>query len=104
MTGATLLRQARLRAGLSRSELARRAGKAPSAIGRWERGEVDPSFEMLQHLIRSAGFDLSVSVVPRNDHDLVLIRRCLAETPEQRLHSLIGATRAFNAMVEAANG
>ena len=50
-----LLREARLRAGLSQAELARRAGKARSAIGRWERGEVLPSFETLRELVRACG-------------------------------------------------
>jgi DNA-binding XRE family transcriptional regulator len=47
MVSGDLLREARRRAGLSQAELARRAGKPTSVIGRWERGEVKPSLETL---------------------------------------------------------
>ena len=42
MISADLLREARLRAGVSRADLAQRSGKHRSAIGRWERGAVKP--------------------------------------------------------------
>ena len=58
MLSGDLLREARCRAGLSQAALARRAGKPTSVIGRWERGEVRPSFETLQGLIRACGLDL----------------------------------------------
>ncbi len=63
MVSAILLRGARLRAELSQAELARRAGKARSAIGRWERGEVKPCFETLRELVRACGLDVSYGLV-----------------------------------------
>jgi transcriptional regulator with XRE-family HTH domain len=81
-----LLREARRRAGLSQAELARRAGKPTSVIGRWERGEVRPSLETLRELIGACGLELGfqLSNADSDDHDLALIRRSLAWTPAQR--------------------
>ena len=86
MISGDLLREARLRAGLSQAELARRAGKATSVIGRWERGEVQPSLETLRGVIRAAGLELGVTLsnADEDDHDLALIRRSLARSPAQR--------------------
>jgi transcriptional regulator with XRE-family HTH domain len=92
-----LLREARLRAGLSQGELARRAGKPTSVIGRWERGEVKPSLETLREVIRAAGFELGLmlSNSDEDDHDLALIRRSLAMTPAERFAHGESAARAI---------
>ena len=47
MTSGTLIREARLRAGMSQVELARRSGKDRAQLARWERDVVQPSFETL---------------------------------------------------------
>lgn len=104
MISGRLLREARLRAGLTQVELARRAGKAPSAIGRWERGEVEPSLETLASLVRAAELELTLGLAAADEHDLALIRRCLAQTPAQRLDDLVQAVRSFKAMTAAAAG
>ena len=102
MISAHLLREARLRSGLTQGELGRRAGKSASAIGRWERGDVRPSFETLRSLIRATGLELTVALTPADDHDLALIRRCLAQTPSERLAEMVDAVRAVDAMARAA--
>jgi transcriptional regulator with XRE-family HTH domain len=86
MISGDLLREARRRAGLSQAELARRAGKPTSVIGRWERGEVKPSLETLRELIGACGLELgfTLSNADAEKHDLALIRRSLAWTPAQR--------------------
>ena len=86
MISGDLLREARLRAGLSQAELARRAGKPISVIGRWERGEVKPSLETLRELIRATGLELGFTLTnaDSDDHDLALIRRSLARSPAER--------------------
>jgi len=99
-----LIKEARLRAGLTQSDLAALAGKASSMIGRWERGEALPSLETTIALIRSAGFDLSVAITAGDDHDLALIRRSLAMRPEERLAELTIAVSAFASMASAAHG
>ena len=59
-----LIREARLRAGLSQIELSEVSGKDRTQIARWERGEVSPSFDTLLQILRSAGFDLPPVLVP----------------------------------------
>ena len=59
MISADLLREARLRAGLTQKELARRIGRPQSQIARWESGHVEPSLETLQKVIRASGFELT---------------------------------------------
>lgn len=102
MISADLIRQARLRAGISQAELARRLRKAPSAIGRWERGEVRPPLETVVELVRAAGFDLEIAIVHPDDHDRVLVRRCLARQPERRLADMVATVRKVKAMAVAA--
>ena len=104
MTSSTLLREARLRAGLSQTDLAKRAGTAPSAISRWERGDVEPSLERLIRLVRAAGYELTVGLVTADDHDLGLIRHCLARPPHQRLSEMVAAVHALTSMATAARG
>ena len=104
MISASLLREARLRAGLSQTELARRVGKAPSAISRWERGDVEPSLDRLKALIRATGHDLTVGLAVADDHDIALIRRCLARSSPERLDDMVKAVRALSSMVLASRG
>ena len=86
MISGDVLREARLRAGLSQAELARRAGTHRSAIGRWERGEALPSLETLRELVRACGLELSFRIANADleDHDLTLIRRALGMSPAER--------------------
>jgi transcriptional regulator with XRE-family HTH domain len=88
MTSGLLLKEARLRAGLSQAELARRAGKPTSVIGRWERGEVKPSFETLRELVRACGLDVQPRLVQRDDSQDAAIHAALELTPAERLEQL----------------
>ncbi|MCI0544927.1 MAG: helix-turn-helix transcriptional regulator [Actinobacteria bacterium] len=101
MTSARLIREARRRAGLSQSDLAVRAGKAPSAISRWESGRSKPSLETLRQLTAAAGFDLVISLAPADAHDLALVRRTLAQTPDRRLAEMVAAVRALDSMIRS---
>ena len=90
-TPATLLRQARARAGLSQRALARRAGTAQSVIARIERGQTSPTWETLERLLQAANLDLTVQVEPRvvvGSHMLDDVPRILAMTPEQNLEEV----------------
>jgi transcriptional regulator with XRE-family HTH domain len=97
MVSGDLLREARLRAGLSQAELARRAGKPTSTIGRWERGEVLPSLETLRTVIGACGLELTfhLSNADSEAHDLSLIERSLALAPAERVASAVGAANAI---------
>lgn len=97
MSSRDLLVEARRRAGLSQAELARRAGKPTSSIGRWERGEVRPSLETLRALVRACGLELTLGIAngDPHDHDAVLIERSLARTPAERVAEAAAAGRAI---------
>jgi transcriptional regulator with XRE-family HTH domain len=88
MRSGDLLKEARGRAGLSQAELARRAGKPTSVIGRWERGEVKPSFETLRSLVRACGLEVHFRLQPRDDAQDAAILAALDLTPEERLAQL----------------
>ena len=60
---AALIREARLRAGLSQQELAARSGKDRTVIARWEQGSVAPSIDTLVELVRVCGFDMPLELV-----------------------------------------
>ena len=98
-----LLREARLRPGLTQTQLAERAGKAASAISRWERAGAQPSLETLRQLVKAAGFELTAVLAPSDEHDLTLIRRSLRQTPQARLAEMVQAVRALESMAAAAH-
>jgi len=104
MTAWAIVREARARAGLSQRELAARAGKAQSEIARIEGARQDPAFETLARLVRAAGFDLKVELVPHDDHDERLIEAMLALTVEERLSSLEAEHELFATAVEVSGG
>jgi Helix-turn-helix. len=70
--GAGLLRYARLKAGLSQSELAERAGVARSMVSAYERDRRQATLPTLMRLLKAAGFELLMGLAPYDDHDDVL--------------------------------
>lgn len=91
---AGLLREARLRSGLSQTALADRSGKDRVQISRYEAGAVAPSLDALIDLIRACGFDLPLELVPLEQAD----REALAElhrlSPERRLDRMLDQVAA----------
>lgn len=57
---ADLLRKVRTRAGLTQSELARRAGTSQAAVARYESGDVSPMVSTLERLLAAGGFHLDL--------------------------------------------
>lgn len=104
MRSADLIREARLRAGLTQAELAARVGKAPSVISRWEQGGAKPSLETVVEVIRAAGLEPTIWLSGADDHDRTLIRQCLAMSPVERLEDMVRAVRAFDEMAALAAG
>src|SRR5438874_7286683 len=98
-----ILREAREQAGLTQRALAERAGKAQSEIAKIERGRRDPSVSTLERLVRAAGFDLRIQLVPHDDHDGRLIDGMLSRSVEERLDSLEELSDFF-ASVRPASG
>jgi len=64
-TAGTLLRRARLDAGLSQAELAVRAGVAQSVISAYESGHRQPALPTLAALVDAAGYELAIDVRPQ---------------------------------------
>lgn len=96
MTSGTLIRQARMRAGLSQVELSERSGKDRAQIARWERDVVQPTLETLRELLQACGFDLKMTLVPYQPPDSerdARLRRALERTPQERLQVLLRAHR-----------
>lgn len=91
MTSGTLIREARLRAGLSQGELSERSGKDRAQIARWERDVVQPSFETLRELVRACGFELDLALVPqeRDAEAEATLRESLDQTPQERLQEML---------------
>ena len=76
-------------------ELGRRAGKAQSAIGRWERGEVRPSLETLRQLIRACGYELTFRLANYDDSYVADIEDLLDLTADQRVESSLERSELY---------
>ena len=88
-----LIREARLRAGLTQAELGRRIGQPQSVVARWERDAVTPSFETLREVIRGCGLELSVSLSKLDDSTAIVIDEHLKMTPAERFSDLLERVR-----------
>jgi transcriptional regulator with XRE-family HTH domain len=64
----TLIRDARLRAGVSQASLARRAGTSQAAVSRIERGLEQPSPERIEALLASLGLRMRIELEPIAEH------------------------------------
>jgi transcriptional regulator with XRE-family HTH domain len=98
---ADLLREARLRAGLTQAELGRRAAIPASAVSRWERGAVKPSLETLQRLVRACGLELTFGLANYDDSYDEWILRALADTPVERVRDAEAREREFERLRRA---
>jgi len=91
MRSADLIREARLRAGLTQYELAERCGRDRSVIARWEQGTVAPSVETLVELVRACGFDLPLELVPYDSSGGERLRKNALLSPERRVQRFVQA-------------
>jgi transcriptional regulator with XRE-family HTH domain len=81
-----LLREARLRHGVSQERLAIRAGTTQSAISRIEKDRVSPTVQTLTELLHLLGEELVLASEMRDSGiDLSLNRRNLELSSEQRV-------------------
>jgi uncharacterized protein len=83
-TAAALVQLARLKAGMSQAELARRAGVPPTMVSAYERDRRQPTLPTLLRLLRAAGFDLRMQLVPADPHDDVLAALEQARSPREQ--------------------
>lgn len=96
MVSGDLIREARLRAGLTQAELGERIGKPQSVIARWERGDVTPSLETLRPVIRGCGLELSFHLSRLDESSMTVIDEHLKMTPAQRLADLLERVRFYD--------
>ena len=96
MTPGQLLREARVRHGLSHERLARRARTSQAAISRIERDVVSPTIATLSELIDHTGEELVLSA-QENDwgHDRTLLRTNLRFSPAQRIANTVSVANGI---------
>jgi transcriptional regulator with XRE-family HTH domain len=85
----SLIREARLRAGLTQTQLGKRTGKDRAQIARWERDDVAPSIDTVLELIRACGYDLSLDLVEYEQPDDGALAETSKLTPQERIARLL---------------
>jgi transcriptional regulator with XRE-family HTH domain len=91
MTGAQIIRAARLKAGLTQAELAARLGRERAQIARWETGGQEPSFQNLCAVVEACGFSLKVEIAEREETPALdsELGESLPQAPQQRVQALL---------------
>jgi transcriptional regulator with XRE-family HTH domain len=102
MISADLLKEARLRAGLTQGQLAHRVGRSQSAIARWESGRVQPSLETLRDLVRACRLELTLGIARYDDSYVPEIDRLLELEPAERVRDALARDRAVAGIRDAA--
>ncbi|MGE3620413.1 MAG: helix-turn-helix domain-containing protein [Acidimicrobiia bacterium] len=87
----SLLHEARRRARLSQSDVARRAGVAQSVISAYESGRREPSVRTLTKLIEATGHDLSLELHASAERVLGLPDTTLGRRLRRRRKAIIEA-------------
>lgn len=91
MTAAQIIREARLKAGLTQSQLAARLGRERAQVARWEIGGQEPSFENVVAVVEACGFALNVGIGERVDDPALdaELTESVLQAPQQRVQALI---------------
>jgi transcriptional regulator with XRE-family HTH domain len=86
MTASEAIRNARIRAGITQAELARRLGTTQSAVARLEASSSNPTVATLERALEATGHRLLLAAA-RTDPgiDETLIAQKLRMTPAERL-------------------
>lgn len=87
----SLVREARKRAGFTQADLGRRAGVPQSTVARIESGARVPSTDLVERLVRAAGFEIRCRIGEPDPGTRSLFETALRRTPAERL---AGAARA----------
>ena len=88
-----LIGEARLRAGLTRAELARRAGVAEAVVEAFETGAQAPTADLVERLVAAAGFEVRVGLGEPDPGTDSLVERTLRRPSAQRLADAAGVAR-----------
>jgi transcriptional regulator with XRE-family HTH domain len=91
VTSAQIIREARLKAELTQTELAARLGRDRAQLARWETGGQEPSFENLRAVVESCGFVLKLEIAEREEDPQLdtEINTSLVQAPQQRVQALL---------------
>jgi transcriptional regulator with XRE-family HTH domain len=81
---AALLQLARIKSGLSQGQLSERAGVPATMISAYERDRRQPTIPTLTRLLKAAGFEVSIRLVPSDTHDEVLAGLDSRRSPRER--------------------
>ncbi|MGH2746737.1 MAG: helix-turn-helix domain-containing protein [Actinomycetota bacterium] len=85
MTGGQVIREARRRAGLTQTDLARRLGTRQPVVARWESGDRSPSFDSVTRAVRACGFELHPRIAAPDPQAEAVLSRWRRMTPKERL-------------------
>lgn len=80
-----ILQEARRRAGLSRAELAERAGTSRAAVTRYETARTEPSIATLDRLVAACGLELRMSLAEPDVQRRAAANAAAAMSVEDRL-------------------
>jgi uncharacterized protein len=91
MTAAQIIREARLKAGLTQTELAARLGRERAQVARWEIGGQEPSFENLRSVVEACGFSLRIEIAEREASPALdaELETSVPQAPQQRVQALL---------------
>ena len=92
-----MLRDARSRAGLSQSELARRAGVAQSVVSEYEAGKRQPALPTLARLVAATGHELTIGLERRDPTVRGLPESQLGRRVRRHRQALLAAVAAAGA-------
>jgi transcriptional regulator with XRE-family HTH domain len=67
-----LIRMARRQAGLTQTELAKRAGTSQAAVSAYESGRRSPSVDTLVRILTATGLELRMRLAPPDTHTSAL--------------------------------
>ena len=81
------IRQAWKRAGLTRSELSKRAGVSLSAMTRYEAVHVNPMLGTARRLVEACGFALRIELSDASQQRQAAVDAALARSVEARLRT-----------------
>lgn len=103
-TAAELVRDARLRAGLTQAQLAERAGVTQPVVSRAEAPGANPRIDTLDRLVRAAGarLELSAPALALPDVDEGQLLEHMRMTPGERLRVHDASKRNLEAMLRSA--
>jgi transcriptional regulator with XRE-family HTH domain len=80
-----LVREARRRAGITQSELARRVGTSQPAIARYERARATPDLDTIQRIVEACGLELRLELAEPDPQREAAALAALDRTVEERL-------------------